>query len=88
MSSHDSTHLPKQTEDPHPAGAQRFIGRAVSFDHPVGEPAPKRLCGVVESARYIGRTARGQIPDYEIVIRGKSGAALTTSLVESKSSLT
>lgn len=69
-------------EDPHPNHA-RFVGRAVAFDHPAGKADARRLVGVVESQRYIGRTKRGDIPDYTLSIRGKSGRLIETSLVES-----
>lgn len=69
--------------DPHPAGASRFVGKRVAFDH--GEP-PRRLSGLVESASYAGRTARGAIPDYTLAIRGNSGRVITASLVESRAS--
>lgn len=81
---HDTPTPPVIDTDPHPVGAQRFVGRAVSFDH-VAEPGAtaSRLHGVVSAAVYIGRTVRGQLPDYSLTIRGKSGRTLTVSLVES-----
>ena len=81
--------MPHDDTDPHPSGPSRWLGRACSFDYASdgtpGSPS-RRLCGVVETARYIGRTVRGQIPDTALVVRGKSGTALTISLVESKAS--
>lgn len=80
--------MPDENSDPHHRDTTRWIGRQVSFDHqPHGAPAC-RLVGVVEDARYIGPTARGQIPDWEISVRGKSGALLNVSLVESHASFT
>lgn len=71
--------------DPHPSGGSRFIGRQVSFDY--GTP-PRRLTGVVEQAVYLGTTLRGDIPDYQLTIRGQSGTTLSVSLVESYTQLT
>jgi hypothetical protein len=77
-------HVPPHAEpDPHPAGASRFLHRACAFDDPTGGVPPRRLVGVVEEARYVGRTARGQIPDYRCTVRGRSGALLEVSMVES-----
>lgn len=70
--------------DPHPAGPARFLGRTCSFDH-ANDPA-KRLVGIVADARYVGRTTRGNIPDYLLTIRGASGALLEVSLVERRAS--
>lgn len=72
-------------EDPHPAGPRRFVGRSISFDHELGGRVA-RLVGTVEEASYVGPTARGAIPDYSLVCRGKSGKALTISLVNSYAS--
>jgi hypothetical protein len=72
--------------DPHPAGPRRFVGRSVSFDYsPDGSP-PRRLCGMVANAVFVGRTVRGQLPDYSLTIAGKSGKSVTVSLVESYAS--
>ena len=48
----------------------------------------KRLVGIIEAQRFIGFTQRGNIPDYQLTIRGASGALITTSLVESYASVT
>lgn len=72
-----TTRMTTDEDDPHPR-KNRFVGLAVSFDH-----AGRRLVGTVESQRYIGRTVRGDIPDYTLSIRGASGARVEASLVES-----
>lgn len=77
--SHDQTNVSER--DPHPTPA-RFVGRRISFDHDVGGRTA-RFVGIVEAQRYIGRTQRGDIPDYELQVRGSSGHALKISLVES-----
>lgn len=74
MPSHDDD------TDPHPSGSARFLGLSCSFNY--GTP-PRRLVGIVERAIYIGRTARGQIPDYSLTIRGNSGRQVEVSMVES-----
>ena len=66
--------------DPHPTPT-RFVGQFVSFDRD-----GKRLVGIVISQTFIGPTARGAIPDYELEVRGGSGAVLKISLVESYAS--
>jgi len=72
--------------DPHPKGAARFLGRACSFNASRGGSV-ERLVGVIDGAQYIGRTERGQIPDYRLTIRGHSGATLTVpSMVEAYTS--
>ena len=67
--------------DPHP-NPKRFLNKVVSFDH-----NGKRLVGTIESQIFTGYTAKGSIPDYQVTIRGKSGAAVTVSLVESRISI-
>lgn len=59
----------------------RFKGRKVSFDNPHGK---LRLVGTIESARWVGRTIKGNIPDWHVCIVGQSGKKVTVSLVESK----
>lgn len=75
-------HLLEPGADPHP-NPTRFVARAVSFDHAAGGAPVARLVGIVEAQRFAGYTARGHIPDYHLDVRGKSGATLTISLVES-----
>ena len=62
--------------------AEKWIGLRVSFNH-----GGKRLVGTVLRAHYIGRTVRGDIPDFALTIAGASGATLeNVSLVESYAS--
>jgi hypothetical protein len=76
----DEAHAhPAQLTDPHPAGAGRFLGLAASFTH-----EGRRKRGIICAARYVGPTARGALPDYEVTLRGASGATVTVSLVESQ----
>ena len=70
------------TTDPHPAGAARFLGLAAIVAH-----EGRRKRGIICCARYVGRTARGGLPDYEVTLRGASGATVTVSLVESQLSI-
>lgn len=75
--------MPNEHQDPHD-NPSRFVGQRISFDGPAGSPvAGKRLAGVVEAQSYAGRTARGAIPDYTLIVRGSTGRRLTVSLVES-----
>ena len=70
----------KQLIDPHPT-KDRFVGRTVSFDYLVGGTI-RRLVGTVEKQTFIGYTEQGHIPDYNLIVRGNSGKAVTISLVE------
>lgn len=63
--------------DPH-HNAARFVGKVAAFDH-----AGRRLVGLVEAQRYVGRTPRGEIPNYELSVRGTSGSLLKVNMVES-----
>jgi hypothetical protein len=76
-----ATPTDEQLTDPHPAGPGRFLGLAASFTHPTNG---KRLRGIVCASRYVGPTARGAIPDYDVTLRGASGSTVTVSLVESQ----
>lgn len=67
--------------DPYAHQPTRWVGRKVSFEH-----QGNRLVGVVEQQVYAGRTKRGNIPDWSLVVRGTSGKTLTISLVESYAS--
>lgn len=69
--------------DPHPAGSSRFVGRSCSFDYTAPGAPARRLVGLVERAVYVGRTARGALPDYTLTLRGSSGRLIEVSLVES-----
>lgn len=70
------------TYDPKPQEA-RWIGQRCSFEGELGGPmAGKVLVGIVESARYLGLTERGQIPNFSLLIRGSSGKAIEVNMVE------
>lgn len=58
--------------------AKDYIGKAVTFYPASG----KRTAGVVVEAKDNGRTARGDIPDLFMTIRGSTGATITVSQVE------
>lgn len=62
-------------DDPYHNQPKRWIGATARFDL-----NGKRLVGVVMSHVFTGRTAKGNIPDYEVTIRGQSGAVLTVSM--------
>lgn len=82
MADDNPPHIPEPA-DGYTPNPHRWIGRAISFDDPAGGIPPRRLVGIVDAARYVGRTKRGAIPDYELTIRGQSGKTVTVSLVES-----
>lgn len=60
--------------------ASDLTGKSVSFDHP--ETPGVRLSGIVIEAKQSGPTPRGKIPDFLVSVRGKSGAVVTVSYVE------
>lgn len=66
-------------QDPFPTG--HLLGKRLS-----ASVAGRRLAGKCVKQTYIGRTKRGDIPDYEIVLMGESGRTVTISLVESYAS--
>ena len=82
MNSNDTPNLPEPQQDPHPV-KDRFCARQVSFDYPVGSVAPKRLVGTVIRQAYIGKTKRGEIPNYSLTVVGNSGKILVIDMVES-----
>jgi len=59
-----------------------LVGRPIGFEH-----KGVRLSGVITSATPAPNTMVGNIPDFTLTIRGKSGATITTSLVNSYSTL-
>lgn len=74
--------------DPFAHDPRRWVGRQATFDRPGTEHAVtgRRLTGTVISQKWAGRTARGSIPDYTLVIEGPNGGRLTVSMVESHAS--
>ena len=72
--------------DPYADQPKRFIGRTARF-MPIGQSHGPQLVGIVTAQRFTGRTQRGNLPDYELSVRGSSGAIKTISLVENRVSL-
>ena len=62
--------------------ASQIIGKPVSFDH-----EGKRLSGIITDAVKAPNTTVGNIPDFTVTIRGRSGKTITTSFVEAYSSV-
>jgi len=46
------------------------------------EKGDTKLSGVVVRQRYLGRRGEGLIPDFEIEVRGESGAVVKIGLLE------
>lgn len=44
--------------------------------------AGKVLVGIIDAARYLGKTERGAIPNYSLTVRGASGKTVEVNLVE------
>lgn len=67
--------------DPNAGQPAKWVGRTARFDH-----AGARLVGTVTAQAYAGRTARGNLHDWTLSVRGSSGKTLEVSLVESRAS--
>lgn len=65
-----------------PITAPDLVGLKCTFDH-----GGKRVTGIITAAADNGLTARGQIPDFLVTVRGQSGATVKVSLVETHMSL-
>ncbi len=67
----------------HETRAANWIGKRCSFNAELGGAiGGKVLVGIVEAARYIGKTERGQIPNYSLTVRGASGKTAEVNFVE------
>lgn len=62
-------------QDPFPAG--RFLGKRLSVT-----VAGRRLAGKCVKQTYIGRTKRGDIPNYRLRIQLQSGHSVEVNMVE------
>ena len=71
------------TTDPYASEPTRFIGRTARF-LPVGQCHGVQKVGIVTAQRFTGRTTKGNLPDYELSVRGQSGKVITISLVENR----
>lgn len=69
--------------DPFADQPRRWVGRQCSFDLPLNDDTVRRATGTVISQAWAGRTKRGAIPDYTLVIEGRSGKRVSVSMVES-----
>ena len=75
--------IPVIAEDPYADQPKKWIGCTAQFIH-----QGQSLVGIVIAQRFTGRTGKGNIPDYALVVRGQSGKTLEISLVENKATLT
>lgn len=72
----------------HETRAANWIGKRCSFNSEPGGNlgmaglSAKVLVGIIEAARYIGKTERGQIPNYSLTVRGASGKTVEVNMVE------
>jgi len=68
----------------HETRAANWIGKRCSFNAELGRDVAgcKVLVGIVESAKYIGLTERGKIPNFALTVRGASGKLAEVNLVE------
>ena len=63
--------------DPHADRPTQFIGQTARFTH-----QGRTLSGTVIAQEYNGRRGPSKLPDYNLVIRGASGATMTVSMFE------
>lgn len=76
---------PTAHRDPYADQPAKWVGLTCRF-LPVGQIHGINKVGIVIAQRFIGRTARGDIPDYALDVRGNSGKVVTISLVENRAS--
>lgn len=63
--------------DPHAERPTQWMGRTVHFVH-----QGKTLSGLVIAQEYNGRRGPSKIADYNLTVRGASGAKLTVSMFD------
>ena len=63
--------------DPHADRPTQFIGQTARFIH-----QGRTLSGTVIAQEYNGRRGPSKLPDYNLTIRGASGAMMTVSMFE------
>jgi hypothetical protein len=66
-------------KEPHP---HNFVGMVVSFDLRRAGGLITREKGEVLEQKWLGLTERGQIPEYELLIRGKTGKTVLARVTE------
>lgn len=77
MTTENQTHIPG--DEPYP---RNWAGQVCRFEF-----EGRKLVGILEKQEWIGFTVRGRIPDYRLVVVGKSGRKIiVSSLVESHAS--
>ena len=73
------------TADPYADEPKKWIGKTARF-LPIGHAHGPQMVGIVTAQRFTGRTAKGNLPDYALDVRGSSGKIITISLVENRAS--
>ncbi len=69
--------------DPYASEPNRWVGRTARF-LPLGQSHGPQLVGIVTAQKWAGFTAKGDLPDYELSVRGSSGKVIPVSLVENR----
>lgn len=60
--------------------ADNVKGKWITFIHP--DYPDKLACGVAEGGRFIGLRERGNIPEYEMDVKGRTGRTARIRMVE------
>ena len=62
--------------------AELVDGKPVTDEDGLVRPGQSKVSGIVADQRYIGRRGVGQIPDYQITVRGNSGTIIKIDLLD------
>lgn len=67
---------------PEPSPRRAFVGQFVSFDLRRAGGSVTREKGEVIEQKWLGLTKRGEIPEWELTIRGASGKSVFARLTD------
>ena len=71
------------TADPYASEPSKWVGRTARF-LPLGVAHGAQYVGIVTAQQWAGRTAKGNLPDYRLTVRGQSGNTMEISMVENR----
>lgn len=69
--------------DPYASEPKKWVGKTARF-LPTGKAHGTQMVGIVTAQKWVGRTVKGCIPDYELSVRGQSGKVIQISMVENR----
>ena len=67
---------------PEPSPRRLFVGQFVSFDLRRAGGSVTREKGEVTNQKWLGLTKRGEIPEWELTIRGLSGQSVLSRFTD------